>query len=997
MEAKNMSTQSNLITEIRNGSKFRGSVAALVVAAVFWLSVYPTLLVAQEYLSDTGVTDRSPTTDESKFNSTLVQLEQLLLTLSEYAQDRKNTDDIWKSIDSEQSQMREIDAKIMSRFVEVGIQIARYDIPDSILARHENTVDKYRGSLDSLLEGIDRLRDESNRKRLIETSARLASNIGSIKKKRSDQIFDPNQLPARQLRPESVKSPKASIMEFHVDEPLGDFRHVHASIEPPLPTDDDAFSNPDWLSESDEVRLSQVILDKADELSNDTVQIYHWVRNNIAWNPNWGAKQTAQLTLELKSGNAFDIASLTVALMRAANTPARYVHGTIDVPADEVRNWAGGFEDLQSAMDFASSGAMPLGAVISGGVVTAVRMEHVWVEVAIDFVPAKGATDGPPDSWISIDPSFKQYEFLDGLDVAAIAGLDIEQLGQDFVNTGVVDNAEGWVSGFDGATFDIAQDDVKVAIDDYVAANLPNPTVGEVLGGRRTIVQESPTLSASLPNTVVVAGTRYASIPASLQQTMTFVFDPSSIGGPANAVTFSWAELNNERITLTFPSDSADNAVLLEALLPSEPITDLSQLPSSVPAYLLGVIPELRLGGAVVLTGEAMTLGEELNFRFNVGVPGIGIIPNEYNVVAGSYLNVSAVSNNASPTRMASLQADIDEMEAVTAGSDPNQLVALGDERILGDLYYATGLTYYAQVATMSRVSAQQQNKRYELLAGVGTFGYIPEPVFVLGIPVELRNGGLVSDRPIVAAIGADTPGATIEEAASEKQSMAFTAGLLSSALEHLVPEELFPVEQGTTADGISTVKAFQKALDAGQRLYEITPQNFSMTIGALNLDQSTVDNITLAINSGKHVITHTDPVSVPGWSGAGYVVVDPVTGEGAYLISGGANGGFLLYLVAAIVLYIVMALLIYALLMSPGLFILGLFSVAEGVQIGNTLLDIFDSCNGLILALTLFIVIIATLLILFAPGPGTVAGALGFAIAANLLTALVPKPNSTC
>jgi len=40
-------------------------------------------------------------------------------------------------------------------------------------------------------------------------------------------------------------------------------------------------------------------------------------------------------------------------------------------------------------------------------------------------------------------------------------------------------------------------------------------------------------------------------------------------------------------------------------------------------------------------------------------------------------------------------------------------------------------------------------------------------------------------------------------------------------------------------------------------------------------------------------VTTHTDNVSVPGWSGAGYIVIDPKTGDGAYLISGGTNGGF--------------------------------------------------------------------------------------------------------
>src|SRR5690606_24584946 len=49
------------------------------------------------------------------------------------------------------------------------------------------------------------------------------------------------------------------------------------------------------------------------------------------------------------------------------------------------------------------------------------------------------------------------------------------------------------------------------------------------------------------------------------------------------------------------------------------------------------------------------------------------------------------------------------------------------------------------------------------------------------------------------------------------------------------------------------------------------------------------------ALNAGKEVITHTDAVSVPGWTGAGYIINDPVKGDGAYKISGGGNGGSLI------------------------------------------------------------------------------------------------------
>ena len=51
------------------------------------------------------------------------------------------------------------------------------------------------------------------------------------------------------------------------------------------------------------------------------------------------------------------------------------------------------------------------------------------------------------------------------------------------------------------------------------------------------------------------------------------------------------------------------------------------------------------------------------------------------------------------------------------------------------------------------------------------------------------------------------------------------------------------------------------------------------------------MNEISNALNTGKEVITHTDDVNVPGWSGAGYIIYGPVTGDGAYKIGGGANG----------------------------------------------------------------------------------------------------------
>ena len=70
---------------------------------------------------------------------------------------------------------------------------------------------------------------------------------------------------------------------------------------------------------------------------------------------------------------------------------------------------------------------------------------------------------------------------------------------------------------------------------------------------------------------------------------------------------------------------------------------------------------------------------------------------------------------------------------------------------------------------------------------------------------------------------------------------------------------------------------------------------------------------IRAALAVGKTVITHTDPVSVPGWSGAGYIILDPDTGEGAYRIGGGLDGAFLLFWGTVTILAVLLILAVRA------------------------------------------------------------------------------------
>jgi len=136
--------------------------------------------------------------------------------------------------------------------------------------------------------------------------------------------------------------------------------------------------------------------------------------------------------------------------------------------------------------------------------------------------------------------------------------------------------------------------------------------------------------------------------------------------------------------------------------------------------------------------------------------------------------------------------------------------------------------------------------------------------------------------------------------------NLTFQLGALSSALEYSIPEQMFVTEENP-GEGVSAVKALQKASAQGQRIYHITPANQAGALPNIHHSSETMNEIRQALAVGKEVITHTDSISVPGWSGAGYVIYDPEMGSGAWKIGGGMNGGWsdILSTIADILVYL--------------------------------------------------------------------------------------------
>ena len=170
--------------------------------------------------------------------------------------------------------------------------------------------------------------------------------------------------------------------------------------------------------------------------------------------------------------------------------------------------------------------------------------------------------------------------------------------------------------------------DYQTQVQNYIQQNYPNATVGDVIGKKEIIQQNYPILLGTLPYKTVQVGSEFATVPDNLRETMSFSI-PDPTGASAGLTyTTGMPQIAGKKITLSFSPATANDQAIIESLLPqpnSDGTIDPSQLPSSFPAYLINLVPELRIDGQVVATGASGMMGSEQSFTMSLNEPGIGM------------------------------------------------------------------------------------------------------------------------------------------------------------------------------------------------------------------------------------------------------------------------------------------------------------------------------------------------------------------------------------
>ena len=809
-----------------------------------------------------------------------------------------------KQLRGKYKELKTLEAEVDRGFKATEKHIRDKNLPAEILARHEAAVADYEGrkaEFAVLMQAAETTADASAGSAQGSSLPGALANLGDFMAKypnaKTHTPTDPNNLPWGSPKP-VTRAPYTSPAQFKTSRLFGESVKVAQSgilsgVSLPnatLPLT----PSPADLAANEDVQITQAIRDLAASLGNAPVPIYNWVHNNIQFIPSYGSIQGSDMTLQTKRGNAFDTASLLIALLRSANIPARYVYGTIEVPADKAMNWVGGVNVPQAAINLMSQGGIPVVGITQGGVVSRLRFEHVWAEAFVDYVPSRGAVNRSPNTWVPLDASFKEYRFDPGMSIGENVPFDAQAFVNQVQQSATVNEQGGWVRNSNKTLIDQALNNYRNQVEAYVSAQNPAATLEDILGKQVIVQTSSPILLGTLPYKKRAIGAKFQSIPANLRWKFKYAVYGSpleqALESPSMEFSESTPKLAGKRMTFSFsPATQADRDTI-NSFLP-RPHADgssieLSELPQSFPGYLIRLIPEIRVSGQVVASGPPVAMGQELIQSAAIFDPLSGWQSAEDNhPVASEYYGIGLSFMGVGRPQLESMSASASSTKTQLESGD---LDGLTKDDIVGQMLHSTVMAYFAGVNTQAGFIRSANNVVGYFRTGYGHVGLTTQVRSFFGIPRDVSASALVVDIDHMFEL-AVTKDNNLQRARDYLRLL----GHMDSGYEHLLPELLFSTPS-TPSQGVSAIKALTVAAAAGQLIYRISSANAATAIPALAVDANVQSEISDAVSSGKVVTVHQTNISVDSWTGVGYIIEDTDTGGGAYKISGGFSGGII-------------------------------------------------------------------------------------------------------
>ncbi len=611
------------------------------------------------------------------------------------------------------------------------------------------------------------------------------------------------------------------------------------------------------LDPTPDAQITPEIQALADSLGNSAVRIYEFVRDNTTFEPYFGSLKGSQAALETLAGNDYDLASLTIALLRASNIPARYVRGTVKIPTARAQDWLSVRHPDAVNQILNTAGISAIAIDFGGnGTVDWFEVDRVWVEAQVPHANYRGVDgSGGGAVWVPLDPAFKLRRHQAGI-------------------SGIPDSVPFDENGYLAArTSLLAYEWYQNQVRAWLETNMPDKGLGDV--PYKGTIQPEPlgVLPASLPHEAIAFTGEWAELPENLRHRFQVTLLNQFGGTVLDRAGLRTVETALKRVTISY-SDGTDSAGLSAALGGT----------SEVPEFLVTLTPELKIEGVVDTTGTTVDSGDPIDIRVRYFFPDDSPIETVIHPrTAGEYHALTFDSHQVSETLLdrrsellIAANADVG-----TPAEDPDALT--------GELLNLVGLRYWQRVAQGDEALGELYQFRsvkqwFEILAGSNTtVQYLYDRPFA----VTPGNLGVDSQSQSKGQFGIDGD-------QTKSAELFKIEGRNGSAQEHAIWEEIVHV------DSVSTIKSLQFANETdingngtpndGDVLDLTVPGQTSLLCPGF--PGSVSSSMEAALSAGQVVKTPYCDFVMNDWNGVGWIEEDPATGAGAYLISGFLAGG---------------------------------------------------------------------------------------------------------
>ena len=593
----------------------------------------------------------------------------------------------------------------------------------------------------------------------------------------------------------------------------------------------------------------QPLLDLANELDNDPLQIFNYVYNNIEFIPYYGIKKGSYNTYLERAGNDMDIALLLSDLLEIAGYETNLKQGQVQLTPEQIQTWVG-MDDPMAAAEHIVDGYVPMLVYVDDeDALVYTLVEHVWVEAYLPYGDYRGTQGSDLDyQWIPLDASLKRTYSSQEINVPDEMGFD----SQDFFDNYLLGN-------YEGKPFEA----FSAEVESYIEANLENRTLENALAELTFDDHNFEFLPNTLPYPVVEELGTFDDVPEELYHNIQYkILDEDD--ATLLDETFTVEELANKQVVLGYEAASeADQEVI-----------DLYGTIYLTPPYLIELKPVIRINGEVAVTGETVSAAESLDFEMHFLMPEHffteEVTETERELIE---LNVNAGNDVAIAMNTDNLVYPEIYPEAVESTE------FLSDQKL-----YRTALNYLARMADNQQEIATIMGGSF---TNVGTRAFVFNGVdieYVSGVPQTFEWKGLRLDSSSLVNYYS-----YFGDIDTHRKDFELLFGLEASLDESSIFEEDFDVEAMSTVKGL---KMINQGLIPGISMVTIDSSNISVLDG-LDISDEVKTLMRDDINAGYIIYTADQSFTYLDWTGLVYITLDPVTGDGGYIIGEGLNGGY--------------------------------------------------------------------------------------------------------